>query len=124
MAKCPNCKKELPTRTESQNRALWLFLSLLANSLNSAGLEMRHILKPTYHIPWTKDLCHDLLWIPIQKALFKTTSTKELTKSEQIEKVHEIIMRELGEKHGLEYISFPSAEQLEGMGKVGKNYSL
>jgi len=121
--KCPHCKKEMPNRSEQQNRALWTFLTLLSDSLNSAGLEMRQVLKPTYHIPWTKDLCHDLLWIPIQKALYKTASTKELTKLEQIDKIHEIIMRELGEKHGLEYIPFPTQAQIDEK-IIGKNYTI
>lgn len=94
-------------RTASQNRALWLFFSLLAKELNESGKDMRVILKPTYFIPWTKDSVHDHLWIPIQKLMFKTESTVDLTKQEQIDFIHKVIMRELGEKHGIEYIEFP-----------------
>lgn len=98
---------DLP-RTSQQNKALWKFLTLLADSLNESGKDMRVVLKPTYSIPWTKENCHDHLWIPLQKAMYGTDSTTELNKQEQITKIHEVIMRELGEKHGVEFIPFPS----------------
>ncbi len=83
-------------------------MTQLAQSLNESGKDMRVVLKPEYSIPWTKDNVHDHLWIPIQKALYGTNSTTFLTKLEQIDKIHEVIMRELGEKHGIEYIEFPN----------------
>jgi hypothetical protein len=98
-------------RTIQQNRALWLFMEILAKELNNSGLDMRLVLKPTYKIDWTKENIHDHLWIPIQKALYGTDSTTFLKKQEQIDKIHEIIMRELGEKHSLEYIPFPVDDQ-------------
>jgi len=98
-------------RTDSQNRALWLFMTLLAKALNEAGLEPRKVLKPTYNLQWTKEMIHDNIWIPIQEAMYGTNSTTFLHKQEQIEKIHEIIMREFGEKHDLEYIGFPVDER-------------
>ena len=94
-------------RTDSQNRSLWLFMTMLADTLNDAGKDMRVVLKPTYSIPWTKDSVHDHLWLPVQKAMYGTESTQFLHKSEQIDKIHEVIMRELGEKHHIDYIPFP-----------------
>lgn len=99
-------------RTENQNKALWLFFTQLAKELNDGGLDMRKVLKPTYNIPWNKDNVHDHIWIPIQEALYGTNSTTFLRKQEQIDKIHEVIMRELGEKHELEYIPFPNDEQI------------
>ena len=95
-------------RTEQQNKALWLFFTRLGKALNEAGLEPRKVLKPTYNLQWTKEMIHDNIWIPIQEAMYRTNSTTFLHKQEQIEKIHEVIMRELGEKHNLEYIEFPS----------------
>lgn len=105
-------------RTSQQNRALWLFMTMLSKSLNEAGLEPRIVLKPEYVLQWTKEMIHDNMWIPIQKAMYGTNSTTFLHKQEQIEKIHEIIMRELGEKHGLEYIPFPvdMEKQLQKLG--------
>ena len=105
-------------RTEMQNRALWLFMTLLSKSLNEAGKDMRIVLKPSYQISWTKENIHDHIWIPIQKAMFGTESTTFLHKQEQIEKIHEVIMREMGEKHGIEFIPFPvdMERQLQKLG--------
>lgn len=97
-------------RTDSQNRALWLFMTNLAKSLNDAGLEPRKVLKPDYNLQWTKEMIHDNIWIPIQEAMYKTNSTTFLHKQEQIDKIHSIINRELGEKFNLEYIPFPTSE--------------
>ena len=97
-------------RTYSQNRSLWLFMTMLADTLNDAGKDMRVVLKPTYSIPWTKDSVHDHLWLPVQKAMCGTESTQILHKTMQIDKIHEVIMRELGEKHHIDYIPFPVDE--------------
>ena len=98
-------------RTNQQSKALWLFMTMLSKTLNEAGLEPRKVLKPSYNLQWTKEMIHDNMWIPIQEALYGTNSTTFLHKQEQIDKIHEIIMRELGEKHNLEYIPFPVDEQ-------------
>lgn len=95
-------------RTQNQNSALWLFFTQLSETLNDAGLDMRVVLKPAYKIPWTKENIHDHLWIPIQKAMYKTDSTKKLTKQKQIDKIHATIMRELGIKFHVEYLPFPN----------------
>ena len=100
-------------RTDQQNRALWLFLTRLSETLNDAGLDMKVVLKPQISIPWTKNSTHDYLWVPIQKALYGTDSTTFLEKLEQIEKVHGVLMRELGEKHEVEFIPFPSDTELQ-----------
>lgn len=123
MSKCAFCKKEQPNRSEAQNRSLWLFCTQLATALNEAGLEMKMVLRPEYNVWWNKDLVHDLLWIPVQKVLFKTSSTTELTKLEQIDRIHELIMRELGEKHGVEYIPWPTQEKIDGK-IIGKNFTI
>lgn len=94
-------------RTKEQNNAIWLFMTRLAESLNDAGLDMKVVLKPQISIPWTKNSVHDYLWIPIQKAMYGTDSTTFLHKIEQVDKVHKVLMRELAEKHEVEYIEFP-----------------
>jgi hypothetical protein len=81
-----------------------------SEQLNDSGLDMRVVLKPTYSIPWTKENFHDHIWIPIQRALYKTDSMRDLTK-EQVSKIFEVIERELGEKHGLDHVPFPNNEE-------------
>lgn len=95
------------TWTGSQRNASWLYITHKADQLNLAGLDMRVVLKPTYNIPWTKENFHDHIWIPIQRALFGTESMRELQK-DQPGRIHELIEREIGEKHGLEFVPFPN----------------
>lgn len=96
------------TRTNEQNRALWLFFGLLAKELNDAGLDMRLVLKPSVQIPWTKDSVHDHLWVPIQQAMTSKSSTKDLDKISEIDEIHTTLTRHLAERFGLEIIPFPS----------------
>ena len=100
-------------RTPQQNKGIWLFLTQLAEALNLAGLDMKKVLKESVDIDWNKDLAHDYLWIPIQKAVCGTDSTTELEKQVDIEKVHETLMRHLGEKYHVEFIPFPHEEKKE-----------
>jgi hypothetical protein len=122
--KCPYCKKEMPNRSSQQGKALWVFYQLLADTLNDMGLEPRKLLKPEYNLRWTKQSVHDDLWIPIQRALFKKDSTRDLRKLEEIDLVHTVLMRELAEKHSVEFIPFPHDEHRVGELSVGKNYAL
>lgn len=105
-------------RTSNQNRALHLFLAQLAETLNDAGLDQRKVLKPSVSIPWTPVAIKEQLWRPIQKALFAKESTTELDKVKELDRIHEVLMRHLGEKFEVEYIPFPSneARHLEELG--------
>ena len=95
-------------RTSQQNRALHLDCKLIADALNDAGLDMRVVLKPEIDIPWTTQSVKEFLWKPIQKSMTLKTSTTELSKAEgEFEKIHDVLMRHLGEKHGIEYHEFP-----------------
>jgi len=94
-------------RTPQQNRALHKFCSLLSESLNLSGKEMRLILKPTHKIWWTPESVKNELVRPIMKAKFGYDSTTELKKIGEIDGVHEDLMRMLGENHGVAYIEFP-----------------
>ena len=53
----------------------------------------------------------EIIWRPFQKLKYGTDSTTFLTKHEQIDAIHEDIMRNLGEKFGVEYIDFPNDEE-------------
>lgn len=94
-------------RTIPQNSALHLGLSLIAKSLNDAGLDIRKVLKPEIEIPWSVWSVKDFLWRPIQKVMTGKKSTTEIDKIEPSE-IWEVLMRHLGQKHGIEYIEFPN----------------
>ena len=99
-------------RTSQQNKAFWKFCELLAEDLNSHNLDMKVVLKPEVEIPWSKDMVHDFLWIPIQKAMTGTDSTTEMN-TQDCSQIHEVLMKHLVEKfadHGLDFIPWPSEE--------------
>lgn len=94
-------------RTEKQNSSLHLDFTLIANALNDAGKEMNKVL--TIDIPWSNYAVKEFLWKPVMKVKTGKTSTTQLDKTNgEIDEIHDIIMRTLGEKHGIEYIDFPS----------------
>jgi len=101
-----------PKLTRSQQNALHKYFELLAEALNSAGLDMKKVLKPGVAIPWSPISVKEFLWRPIQKACLGKYSTTELNKFEDINIVFDTLNRHLSEKF---YISepFPSLEQLE-----------
>lgn len=84
-------------RTLTQNSALHLFFSLVAETLNDAGFGMKKVLKEEVDIDWTGDLVKHYLWKPVQKAMLGKESTTELTKIE-VGQVYETLNRHLGEK--------------------------
>ena len=119
---CQNCNQK---RTPTQSNALHLFFEQLAESLNSSGLDMRKVLKPSYDISWTKESVKEHLWRPIQKMMYGKSSTTQLSKHEEITDIHKVLMRALGEKFSVEWIEFPHLAEGEtdtdGKVKIG-NY--
>ena len=108
----------LPKRTQTQNRALHMGFTLLADSLNLSGLDMRALLKPEINLPWTQYTVKEHLFKPFMHLMTGKESTKDLTKTGgEIEQIWNTLMRELGEKHGIEFIPFPS-DDMKGL-KLG-----
>lgn len=96
------------SRTSQQNRALHKDCDLIAEKLNDAGYDMRHVIKKEIEIPWTTESVKKYIYKPILKAMFDMNSTTEIEKhGDQLNKLHEVIMRELGQKFGIEYHPFP-----------------
>ena len=102
-----NTVRPLSKRTSSQNNALHKDCEIIATKLNDAGKDIWTVLKKGMHIPWTTTTVKEFMYHTVIKSMFNKTSTRELEKHGEIEKVHDVIMRELGEKHGIEYHEFP-----------------
>ena len=98
-------------RTLTQNSALHKFCDLLSTALNDAGLPLQTVLK--VNVDWNPQSVKDYIFRPVMKAKFGYKSTTELKKVGEIDLIHEIIMRELGEKWHIEYIPFPSQLDME-----------
>ena len=99
-------EQEPKQRTLRQNAALHVLFDLLAEELNTAGLDMRKTLKESIDIPWNGDTVKNYLWRPIQEAQLRKTSTTELT-TRDIDKVFETLNKHLGERFAL-HVDFPS----------------
>ena len=99
-------------RTGHQNNALWLFLGIFADKCVEMNISMRKIYEMTrqFDVPMTKDRAHDV-WIWFQKNLFNTERTRDLKKVGQIELVHDVMMKNMGELFHMEYIPFPVDEK-------------
>jgi hypothetical protein len=101
--------KKTHVRTDAQNRSLHLWLDMVARELNAGGYTVQLVLKEVIDLDWNKEICKELLWRPIQKALIKKNSTTDLDKVSEIDIVYDHINRYLGEKFGI-HVPFPKDE--------------
>lgn len=69
------------TRTNQQNRALYLYFTFVADTLNNHGLYFQtfDLFNEPVEMQWDKDLVKQFIWLPIQKTLFDIESTTKLT---------------------------------------------
>jgi hypothetical protein len=102
--------KEKKQRTVRQNAALHKYFDLLAKELQSAGLDMRKVLKPEIEIPWTMESVKNQIWRPVQEIMVGKESTTELT-TEQIDEIYKVIDQSLGQNHGI-HVEFPSEQEM------------
>lgn len=86
------------------------YFSLLANELNSAGLDIKQTLKEEFEIPWNEHTVKELIWRPVQIAMYDIESTTKLDKL-QVSDVYEVINRHIASKHGVS-VPFPSIDEL------------
>ena len=99
----------LDTRTGRQNSALHLWLTMIANALNAAGLDIKKVIIAS--IDWRMETVKELMWRRIQKTITTKESSANLTKEEFAE-TQETLSRVLGERYGI-YVPFPSIEEKE-----------
>lgn len=97
--------------TIKQRKALHVYFGLLADALNSSGLDMKKVLKPEIDIPWSKLTIKEYIWRPVMKAQVIKQSITELN-TDEVGKIWETINRHLGEKFGI-HEPFPTIEQIE-----------
>lgn len=96
-------------RTIQQNKALHKFFALLSDECNDRGITLQKLLQNEIDMMVTPTLVKEVLWKPIQKAMFDKESTTELT-TKEIDQVFDVINKLLGE-WGI-FIPFPSFERI------------
>jgi len=104
--------KWIKTRTDKQNRALHLYLTLLATELNLKGFDMKAIIRPEVNIDWSPISAKEYLWRPIQKTMFQKKSTTKLT-SNEINEIYDNLNRAIIERtKGEVQIMWPCLDEL------------
>ena len=97
-------------RTTKQNSAMHKYFTMLADTLNDAGLDQRIVLKNSVSIDWTLESVKKYLWGSIMLAVTGKEHTSDLDRNE-IDKVYMQLSRHLGERFGV-LCEFPSKERL------------
>ena len=97
--------------TRSQQNSLHKFLEMLAEELNQNGITLKSVTEviPIAECPATKENLKELVWKPIQRSLYSKSSTTELLKQGEIDKIYDTICRMFGEM-GVSIPPFPSSE--------------
>ena len=97
-------------RTTKQNSAMHKYFTMLAETLNDAGLDQRKLLKPSFMLPWSTSSVKKHLWGGLMKALTGKEHTSDLERNE-VSEIYDVLSRNLAEKHGI-LVPFPSKEQM------------
>ena len=98
-------EKVEPTRTDSQNGALFLWFSQIEREAENQGITWDMIIRHTHQLRITKEGLHGMCKT-LQDGLWKTKSTKELKKIGQIDEIITHFVA-LFAKEGLELPPFP-----------------
>tara|TARA_R110000765_G_scaffold78234_1_gene153844 strand:- start:135 stop:632 length:498 start_codon:yes stop_codon:yes gene_type:complete len=94
-------------RSQTQNAALHLFCSQLADKLNDAGFDFRVFIKDGYAVPFNEMLVKEYLWRPIQKAITGKDSTTKPERGEYSQ-IYDVLNLKIAE-YGL-HVPWPSQE--------------
>jgi len=81
-------------RTKLQNSCLHKWCDDVAMAMDSAGLDMRKVLKPEVEIPWTKESVKKYIFNTIAEVMFDVDSSADLTTA-QMQQVTETIVRHM-----------------------------
>jgi len=93
-------------RTLTQNKALHLYFTMLADALNDAGWDQRRTVRADLEIPWSSYAIKENLWRPVQVALEGYKSTAEM-KTATVGTIYDIVSREISSRTGVN-VEFPS----------------
>ena len=101
--------KNLDTRTSQQNRATYLWLTMISNKLNTEGITSTQILRPD--VNWTMEKVKTMFFDPVIKALFNVNSSTKLQKH-QYDQIIDVMTKAFGQR-GVILPSFPTQESKE-----------
>jgi hypothetical protein len=111
--KVQDVKPAISKRTLTQNKALHLLFTQLAEEMVEKGIDMRTFIRvPVSFTPYS---IKEYLWKPLQRALTGKNSTTQLDKTEDINLIYDNLNRIIVERTNgeIEMPPFPSLETLE-----------
>ena len=95
-------------RTNQQNNAHWKYCELMSDGLNNTDASVQKVC--TLPIAFTKDNFHELIWKPVQHAMFpEITSTTQLD-TKQVSEVYMQVDKIMSEQWGVSE-AWPSYEE-------------
>jgi len=101
-------KSNRAARTELQNRSLHLYLTMLSDAFNDAGLSVMVVLTKLFKSPnfaWSAYLVKERIWRPVQEQTLGEESTTKL-ETQHVSMIHDSINRATSEKLGVS-VPFP-----------------
>lgn len=95
-------------RSQLQNNSLHLWLTMVADQLNSMGLDVRQVLAKSkrQEIPWTPEAVKTHLWKPVQEAYMGEKSTTRASTTDY-PAIYEILNKTFGQQFGF-HVPWPS----------------
>lgn len=108
-------------RTDLQNRAIHLYLSMVARELQNQGQTMQNVVKAITKVEITPTMQNikELVWREIQKTMFEKESTTFLTKHE-VDEVYRVMSMWLSKNFGID-LPFPNDEDISPL--LDKKYN-
>jgi hypothetical protein len=107
-------KKE-EQRTAQQNKALHLWCEKIAEAYNDQGLTINVVLTKfkNMELYWSKESVKEIIIkTAMKRMLFKDSTTQLLKNGSEIEKLVDVVTK-FNAQMGIEYIPFPSEENVE-----------
>ena len=105
-----NIEVQAGTRTGSQNSAMHLWYTQVADECNKNGVDAKLVMSKVIRMDMTPEFIK-AMWKTLQRALFKTESTTQLKKTGQIDKVYDHFVRFFADEFQLELPPFPHDEK-------------
>lgn len=97
-------------RTLSQNSAMHLWFTQVAEAMRQEGLDMNMALVPKIGIMPTMVNVKEMLWRPVQIAMFGKVSTTDLLKQKEIDDIYDVLNKHLSQM-GIIVPPFPATEE-------------
>ncbi len=91
----------LDTRTAQQNSSIWLWMTMIANTLNAENITVPQLLRPDVH--WDSDKVRYMVLQPLIEAQFNVKSTTKIRKQD-----FDLLIKSLTKAMGLKGITIPA----------------